>query len=92
MSRDRTLIRTVAPDSKPNAEPTPGPTPEPPPDQVFEIFENEPASLHFLAGIFPTVAARSRSRIDDFDDFSIADLPDLAHLGNEVRNEPYPYP
>ena len=30
------------------------------------------------------VAARSRARIDDFDDFAIAELPDLAHLGNEV--------
>ena len=54
--------------------------------EVFEIFENEPASLRFIAGIFPTVAARSRARIDDFDDFSIAELPDLAHLGNEVLN------
>ena len=24
--------------------------------EVFEIFENEPASLRFIAGIFPTVA------------------------------------
>eukprot|EP00964_Phaeocystis_antarctica_P013166 scaffold7207_cov62-Phaeocystis_antarctica.AAC.18 len=54
--------------------------------QVFEIFENEPSSLRFIASIFPTVAARSRSRIDDFDAFAIADLPDLAHLGNEVLN------
>ena len=32
------------------------------------------------------MAARSRARIDDFDDFVIGELPDLAHLGNEVLN------
>ena len=55
--------------------------------EVLETFENEPAALTFLAGIFADVAARSRAAPADFDAFAIDDLGDLAHLGMEVRNQ-----
>ncbi|KAL1522513.1 hypothetical protein AB1Y20_017500 [Prymnesium parvum] len=54
--------------------------------EVLETFENEPHSLDFISTIFPHVSQRAKSKIDDFSEFPIKDLPDIAHLGMEVLN------
>ena len=54
--------------------------------EMLETFENEPAALRFMSGIFGDVTARARTAIADFDAFDIEALGDIAHLGNEVLN------
>jgi hypothetical protein len=63
--------------------------------EMLETFENEPAALRFMSGIFGDVTARARTAIADFDAFDIEALGDIAHLGNEVPNpnpDPNPNP
>lgn len=53
---------------------------------VLEQFENDPHAIDFIATIFPNITARARANLLEFDEFMIADLPDIAHLGMEVLN------
>ena len=55
--------------------------------EVLENFENEPASLDFIASVFPSISARSRSSIEEFAEYVIADLPDMAAYGCEVVHQ-----
>ena len=54
--------------------------------EMLEMFENEPAALRFMSGIFGDVTARARAAIADFDAFDMEALGDIAHLGVEVLN------
>ena len=53
--------------------------------EMLEMFENEPAALRFLSGIFGDVTARAAAAIADFDAFDVGALGDIAHLGVEAR-------